>query len=73
MVRSGKGEKDRVTVLPDVCRQDLIEQVERVRRLHKRDLEIGAGNVYLQYALERKYPNENREFGWQWMFPAQKL
>jgi integron integrase len=73
VVRSGKGEKDRVTVLPDVCRQDLIEQVERVRRLHKRDLEIGAGNVYLPYALERKYPNENREFGWQWMFPAQKL
>ena len=73
VVRSGKGEKDRITVLPDLCRQDLIEQVERVRRLHKRDLESGAGTVYLPYALERKYPHENREFGWQWLFPATKL
>ena len=73
VIRSGKGEKDRITVLPDVCRQDLIEQVERVRRLHKRDLEIGAGRVYLPYALERKYANENRDFGWQWVFPATKL
>ena len=73
VIRSGKGENDRITVLPDVCRQDLIEQVERVRRLHKRDLEIGAGRVYLPYALERKYVNENRDFGWQWVFPAMKL
>lgn len=73
VVRSGKGEKDRVTVLPDCCRQDLIEQVERVRRLHQRDLKDNLGAVYLPYALERKYPNENREFGWQWLFPAAKL
>ena len=73
VVRSGKGEKDRITVLPDCCRQDLMEQVERVRRLHQRDLKDGLGVVYLPYALERKYPNENRDFGWQWIFPAAKL
>ena len=73
VVRCGKGEKDRITVLPDCCRQDLIEQVERVRRLHQRDLKDGQGMVYLPYALERKYPHENRDFGWQWLFPATKL
>lgn len=63
----------RLTVLPQCCRQQLIEQVERIRRLHKRDLESGFGKVYLPYALERKYPNENRAFGWQWLFMAAKL
>ena len=73
VVRSGKGEKDRITVLPDCCRQDLIEQVERVRRQHNRDLDNEMDAVYLPYALERKYPNANREFGWQWLFPAMQL
>lgn len=73
VVRSGKGDKDRITVLPDRCRQDLIEQVERVRRQHSRDLDAGFGKVYLPFALDRKYPNENREFGWQWVFPAHRL
>jgi len=73
VVRCGKGEKDRITVLPDMCRQSLMEQVERVRRLHQRDLDQGAGSVYLPYALERKYVNAEREFGWQWLFPANRL
>ncbi|MEQ9406873.1 MAG: integron integrase, partial [Fuerstiella sp.] len=73
VVRTGKGEKDRITVLPDRCRQDLLEQVERVRRQHRLDLENGFGKVYLPYALEQKYPNENREFGWQWLLPATQL
>ena len=73
MVRTGKGEKDRITVLPDCCRLELIEQVERVRRQHQRDLQDGFGKVYLPYALERKYANESSDFGWQWMFPARRL
>jgi integron integrase len=73
VVRSGKGEKDRITVLPDLCREDLFEQVERVRRQHHHDLENGFGHVYLPYALERKYKNESSEFGWQWLFPARRL
>jgi integron integrase len=73
VVRSGKGEKDRITVLPDLSRELLKDQIERVRRLHERDLSDGFGKVYLPYALERKYPNENREFGWQWLLPARKM
>lgn len=73
VVRTGKGEKDRITVLPDMIRTDLIEQVERVRRLHNRDLDRQYGGVYLPYALERKYPQATHEFGWQWLFPAERL
>jgi integron integrase len=73
VVRSGKGDQDRITVLPERARQPLREQIEGVRRLHQRDLDDGFGAVYLPHALERKYPNENREFGWQWVFPAQQM
>ncbi|APZ95886.1 hypothetical protein [Fuerstiella marisgermanici] len=65
--------EDRITVLPDRCGRDLLDQVERVRRLHDRDFVDGRGKVYLPYALERKYANENRDFGWQWLFPATGL
>lgn len=73
IVREGKGEKDRLTVLPDRCRERLAEQIERVRRLHEQDLAMGDGEVYLPYALERKYPGANRQFCWQWIFPARQF
>jgi len=73
VVRSGKGDQDRITVLPERCREALREQIENVRRLHERDLNDGFGAVYLPHALERKYPNENREFGWQWVFPSHQM
>ena len=73
VVRSAKGDKDRVTVLPDRCRDGLKEQIEQVRRLHQRDLDEGFGKVYLPNALSRKYKNEDRKFGWQWVFPAGRL
>lgn len=73
VVRSGKGDQDRITVLPERAREPLREQIERIRRLHQRDLADGFGAVYLPFALERKYPNENREFGWQWVFPSQRM
>ena len=73
VVRNGKGDKDRITVLPDRCRHALSDQVERVRRLHTDDLDRGFGKVYLPHALERKYRNENRRFGWQWLFPSHRL
>ena len=73
VVRNGKGNKDRITVLPDRIKQDLIEQIERVRVIHNHDLDEGFGGVYLPYALEKKYPNANRQFGWQWLFPARQL
>jgi hypothetical protein len=73
VVRNGKGDKDRITVLPHRGREELREQIERVRRQHQRDLDAGFGTVYLPHALERKYPNENRKFGWQWIFPSHQL
>lgn len=69
----GKGEKDRLTVLPDRCREGLAEQIARVRRQHEQDLAMGEGEVYLPYALERKYPGANRQFCWQWIFPARQF
>ena len=73
IVRNGKGDKDRITVLPNAHGRDLREQVERVRNLHNSDLNEGLGRVYLPNALERKYPEANREFGWQWLLPSQRL
>lgn len=70
LVRNGKGEKDRVTVLPTSARPVVIEQIERCRKLHLRDLEFGEGEVFMPDALARKYPNESRKFGWQWLFPS---
>lgn len=69
-VRDGKGEKDRVTPLPDTIAADLKRQIERVRLLHEQDLAEGAGEVYLPDALGRKYPNAGRELAWQYIFPA---
>lgn len=70
VVRNGKGEKDRITVFPAQARQRVIEQIECCRRRHLRDLEAGEGEVFLPDALARKYPNESRKFGWQWLFPS---
>jgi len=64
-VRSGKGDQDRATVLPRRLVDRLREQIERVRRLHEDDLTLGFGRVWLPPALRRKYPNAERELGWQ--------
>lgn len=69
-VRRGKGARDRVTMLPVSARAVLAAHLERVREQHRRDLAVGAGAVALPGALERKYPNASREWGWQWVFPA---
>ncbi len=72
-VRDGKGEKDRVTILPDSVVAPLRKQLEYVKRLHKQDLAQGYGAVYLPDALARKYPDAEREWGWQWVFPSPRL
>lgn len=72
-VRDGKGEKDRVTMLPQSVKQPLQTHLHRVRGLHQRDLQAGAGAVYLPYALARKYPNAARAWIWQYVFPAARL
>ena len=73
VVRNGKGEKDRVTLLPDQLYEHLNKQVDKVRILHQLDLEKGFGRVHLPNALERKYPNAASEFRWQYFFPAGKI
>jgi len=70
VVRSGKGDKDRVTVLPESLRAVLRAQLERALALHKRDLAEGFGRVHLPHALARKYPNADRAWCWQYVFPA---
>jgi integron integrase len=73
VVRDGKGEKDRVTMMAENVVIPLQDHLARVQQLHARDLAAGQGAVYLPYALAVKYPNANREWGWQWVFPAKRL
>jgi integron integrase len=73
IVRDGKGFKDRVTMLPGSLAAPLQTHLTKVRALHEEDLRAGYGAVYLPYALERKYPNAAREWGWQYIFPSAKL
>ena len=69
-IRSGKGGKDRTTFLPRLLRDDLFHHIERVKALHRKDLEEGFGRVYLPNALARKYRNAAWETPWQYVFPA---
>jgi integron integrase len=73
IVRDGKGRKDRVTMMPASTIEPLKLQLQRAKLLHQEDLAQGYGQVYLPDALERKYPNANREWCWQWIFPATRL
>jgi integron integrase len=70
VVRGGKGDRDRVTMLPQLVRDPLIEHLRQVERWHRQDLAIGGGVVELPGALGRKLPGAEREWGWQWVFPA---
>lgn len=70
LVRQGKGGKDRVTMLPDRAVSPLRAHIERVRRLHDRELDAGRGRVPLPGAIDRKYPTAALEWGWQYVFPA---
>jgi integron integrase len=73
LVRDGKGEKDRRTILPRPLAEPLRHQFERVKLLRENDLREGFGEVYLPYALARKYPSAAREWSWQYVFPSAKL
>jgi len=72
IIREGKGDKDRVTMLPETLVADLRQQLVRVKQLHNTDLADGYGRVHLPFALARKYPNADREFAWQYVFPSNK-
>jgi len=73
VVRDGKGENDRFTILPDSLIQPLRLHLDHVKSIHQRDLLDGFGAVFLPTALEQKYPQANREWYWQYVFPAPDL
>jgi len=70
VVREGKGGKDRVTVLPENLMAPLQAQLQKARALHEKDLAAGLGRVYLPHALAVKYPNADKSWAWQWVFPS---
>ncbi|HEX5690815.1 MAG TPA: integron integrase [Roseiflexaceae bacterium] len=72
-VRDGKGMHDRITMLPRALAAPLEDHLRGVRRVFEEDVERGYGTVYLPFALERKFPNAGREWGWQYVFPAERL
>lgn len=72
IVRDGKGGKDRVVTLPEEIVSPLRSHLSWVQALHNKDLDVGLGAVYLPFALARKYPNAEKEWGWQYVFPARK-
>jgi site-specific recombinase XerD len=73
VVRNGKGDKDRVTVLPDCLAEQLQKHIEMRRGQHQRDLDDGLGEVHLPYSLAKKYPNESRKFCWQFVFASSRI
>ena len=72
-IRDSKGEKDRTTLLPERVIPQLQEHLKKVRMLFEKDLKEGLGRTILPKALERKYPNADKELGWQYVFPANKF
>jgi integron integrase len=73
VVRRGKGQKDRSTVLPGVVVDPLGAHLAQVKSMHTQDLARGLGRVVLPFALDRKYPNASTEWGWQFVFPAARI
>ncbi len=73
VVRAGKGDKDRITIMPEAVKEGLKEHLCHVMKIHEKDLEKGYGEVFLPEALDRKYPNAAGEWGWQYVFPATSL
>lgn len=72
-IRSGKGDKDRQTLLPASLKDDLQRHLQKAREIHEEDRRNNVEGVWLPHALERKYPNAGKEWGWCWVFPSRKL
>ena len=73
VVRSGKGDRDRTTLLADICREPLREQLRAAEAIHQKDRLAGLPSVWLPDALDRKYPHAGRELAWFWVFPSHTL
>lgn len=73
IVRSGKGDKDRRTILPETLKDVLIQHLSEIRSLYDQDRKNEIAGVWLPGALEKKYPNAGKEWGWFWLFPSKSL
>ena len=73
IVRDGKGEKDRIAILPETLIYILKFQIKRVKLIYEQYLLDGFGSVYLPNALAKKYPSTEKSIGWQYLFPASRL
>ncbi|MBN1255608.1 MAG: integron integrase [Deltaproteobacteria bacterium] len=73
IVRAGKGDKDRRTVLPEVLKDDLIRHMAEIRSLYEHDRKENVNGVWLPGALDKKYPKAGKEWGWFWLFPSKSL
>jgi integron integrase len=73
IMRDGKGMKDRTTMLPEQLKPFLSDHLARVRILHEQDLKKGLGEVYMPFALERKYQRGARQWNWQYAFPSERI
>ena len=73
LVPDGKGQKDRTTLMPEVVIEPLRSHLQVLKERHHRDLQAGNGRSSMPYALSRKLPNADREWGWQYIFPSQNL
>jgi integron integrase len=72
-IRSGKGDKDRETVLPESLKEAIREQFNKSRKIYEKDRKNNISGVQIPNALERKYPNAGKEWGWFWIFPSSTL
>lgn len=72
-VRGSKQDKDRSTILPELVKERLKLHLDEIKRVHGKDLNLGRGEVYLPGALTHKYPKAAKEWGWQYVFPANRL
>jgi len=72
-VRAGKGDKDRVTVLPESLLERVRAHRDRVRELYEEDRKAGRPGVWMPEALERKYPKAGEMWEWHWLFPSRQL
>ncbi len=70
-VRNGKGNKDRIVMLPGIVKNPLTDHLKTVKKIHDNDLKEGYGKVIMPYTLDRKYPNARKEWARQFVFPQQ--
>ena len=73
IVRSGKGNKDRVVPLPEKLTEKLKDQIQKVKKFHKEELQKGYGRVTVPKGISNKFPNAGKEVAWQYLFPSSKL